>query len=140
MSILPSASFMRKSWLRRRGVALEHLRSADVGAVGLLEAGLDGVGEVRGQDLVVDAGFGGRVADGEGDFAALEEIARHPVGRAEVDFVVAAVGEVEDAGVLEEAADNRADANAVGQPLDARAQNAEAADDEVDLDAGLEAS
>ena len=80
---------------------------------------------------------GGRVADGEDDFAALEEVARHPVGGAEIDFVVAAVGEVEDAGVLEEAADDGADADALGQALDAGAQDAEAADDEVDLDAGL---
>ena len=84
-----------------------------VGAVGLLQAGLDGVGEVGGQNFVVDAGLGGGIADGEDDFAALEEIARHPVGRAEIDFVVAAVGEVEDARVLEEAADDGADANAV---------------------------
>ena len=108
-----------------------------IGAVGLLDAGFDGVGEIGGKDLVVDAGFDGGIADGEGDFAAFEEIARHPVGGAEVDFVVAAVGEVEDAGVLEEAADDGADADAAGQALDAGAEDAEAADDEVDFDAGI---
>ena len=60
----------------------------------------------------MDAGLGGGVADREDDFAALEEIAGHPVGGAEIDFVVAAVGEVEDARVLKEAADDGADANA----------------------------
>ncbi len=80
---------------------------------------------------------GDGVADGEDYFAALEEVAGHPVGRADVDFVVAAVGEVEDARVLKETADDGADLDAVGQPLEAGAQNAKAADDEVDLDAGL---
>ena len=106
-----------------RGV-FEELAGADVAAVGLLEAGLDGVGEIGGENFVVDAGAGGGVADGEDDFAALEEVAGHPVGGAEVDFVVAAVGEVEDAGVLEEAADDGADADALGQAFDAGAEDA----------------
>src|SRR5205814_290248 len=110
------------------GVVLEFLRGAAVGAVGLLETGFGGVGEVGGEDLVVDAGFYRRVADGEGDFAAFEEIAGHPVSRAEVDFIVAAIGEMEDAGVLEEAADYGAHADAAREPLDAGAKDAEAAD------------
>ena len=103
---------MRKSCAEKDGPSFE-CGGAAIGSVELLEAGLDGVGEVGGQDLVVDAGLDGGIADGEDHFAAFEEIARHPVGRAEVDFVVAAVGEVEDAGVLEEAADDGADADAV---------------------------
>src|SRR5580698_5608332 len=83
---------------------LEYLAGADVGAVGLLQAGFECVGKIGRQNLVVDASPCGRVADGEYDLAALEEIARHPVGGAEIDFVIAAVGEVEDAGVLEKAA------------------------------------
>ena len=112
---MPSASFIRKSWLEKGGYL--RCRGAQVGAVGLLEAGLDGVGQIGGKNFVVDARLDGRVADREDDFAALEEIARHPVGRAEVDFVVAAVGEVEDAGVLEEAADDGADADAARRGL-----------------------
>jgi hypothetical protein len=62
-----------------RGI-VEQLAGAEVGAVGLLQAGLHGVGEIGGEDFVVDAGQGGEVADGEGDFATLEEVAGHPVG------------------------------------------------------------
>jgi len=119
-----------------RGV-FEELGGADVDSVGLLEAGLDGVCEAGGKDFVEDACAGGEVADWEGDFASLEEIAGHPVCGAEIDFVAAAVGEVEDAGVLEETADDGADADVFRQALDAGAEDGEAADDEVDLDAGL---
>ena len=48
-----------------------------------------------------------------------------------------AVAEAEDAGVLEEAADDRLDADALRQAGDARPQAADAAHDQVDLDAGL---
>src|SRR6266567_3302592 len=50
---------------------------AKIAAIGLLLAGLYGVGEQCGEDLVVNAGFRGRVAHGEGHFAPLEEVARH---------------------------------------------------------------
>ena len=44
---------------------------------------------------------------------------------------------MEDAGVLEEAADDGADADVVRESLDAGTENREAANDEVDFDAGL---
>src|SRR5699024_9070326 len=46
-------------------------------------------------------------------------------------------GEGEDAGVLEEAAEDRADADVLAQPRDPGAQRADAADDDVDLDPRL---
>ncbi len=79
-SVLPSATFIRKSWLEKMGASFEDAGGAEVAAVGLLDAGFDGVGEVGGQDFVVDTGASGGVADGEDDFAALEKIAGHPVG------------------------------------------------------------
>ena len=88
-----------------RGV-FEDLAGANVGAIALLQAGFHGVGKIGGQNLLVDAGAGGGIANREDYFAALEEIARHPVCGAEIDFVVAAVVEVEDAGVLEETPDD----------------------------------
>ena len=68
------------------------------------------------------------------------EVAGHPVGRADVPGRLAravAVGEAEDAGVLEVAAHDRPHPDALGQARDARAQAADAPDDQVDLDAGL---
>src|SRR6185312_6755492 len=47
-----------------------------------------------------------------------------------------AVAEAEDAAVLEEAADDALYADALRQAGDARAEAADAADDEVDLDSG----
>ncbi len=92
---------------------------------------------IRRQNLVVNARAGRRIAHREDHLAALEEVARHPVGRAEIDFVVAAVGEVEDARVLQEAADDGAHADAFRQAFDAGPQDAEAANDQVDLDSRL---
>ena len=66
-----------------------------------------------------------------------KKIARHPVGRAKVDIVVAAIRKVEDAGVLEEAAHDGAYADVAGEAFDTGAQDAEAADDEIDFDAGI---
>jgi hypothetical protein len=123
--------------LCREGGAVGGSRGSAVCAVGLLEARFDSVGEVGGQDFVVDAGLDYGIFDREDDFAALEKIAGHPVGGAQIYFVFAAVGKVEDAGVLEEATYDGADANAAGKTFDTGAKNAEAADDEVDFDSGV---
>ena len=135
-SVLPSESFMRNSCAEKGSTVLGR-RGALIAAVGLLDAGLDGVSEIGGKDLVVDARLNGGIANGEGHFATFEEIAGHPVSRAEVDFVVATIGKVEDAGVLKEAADDGTDTNATGEAFDSGAEDAEAADDEVDFNAGI---
>src|SRR5690349_20359760 len=70
-------------------------------------------------------------------FDAPVEIAGHPVGRADVDLLVAAVQEVERARVLQESpydADHPDRAAHAGEP---RAQAADSADDEIDWDTGL---
>lgn len=66
--------------LSAEGRAVFRARSATVGTVGLLEARLHGVGEVRGKDLVMDARLYCWISDREDDFAPLKEITRHPVG------------------------------------------------------------
>ena len=65
------------------------------------------------------------------------EIARHHVGGRDVDGGLGvrqavAVAEAVDAAVLEEAADDRFDADVVGEARNARAQAADAAHDEID--------
>ena len=64
------------------------------------------------------------------------EVAVHHARAADVDLRVAAVVEPEDARVLEEAAEDRAHADVLGQALDAGAQGADAAHPDVDLDPG----
>jgi hypothetical protein len=71
---------------------------------------------------------------------AAVEIARHHVGRGDVDRGLAVrqavtAAEAVDAAVLEEAADDRLDADAFRQAGHARPQAADAAHHEVDLDA-----
>ena len=65
------------------------------------------------------------------------EVALHQVGRPDVPLLVAAVQEAVDARVLEELADDRADHDPVGDPLAAGPDRADAADDEVHVDAAL---
>src|SRR5919198_3013009 len=68
---------------------------------------------------------------------AVVEVALHHVRAADVYLFVAAVLEVEDARVLEKAADDAADVDVLAQALHARTKHADAADDEIDLDARL---
>src|SRR5690606_32234139 len=107
-----------------------------VGAVGLQVPGLAVVGEAdlehRLQALLEE-----RVQHRRDDLDAAVEVARHPVGGAEVVLRRAAVAEHPDARVLEEAPDDAHHADALGEAGDARAQATDAAHDEIDLDAGL---
>ena len=73
---------------------------------------------------------------------AAVEVALHQVGGGDVDTRLGvrqamAVAEGVDAAVLEEAADDRLDADVVRQARHSRPQAADAAHDEVDLHAGL---
>src|SRR6185312_9452238 len=65
------------------------------------------------------------------------EVAWHQVRRADVDLPVPVTLEGVDPGVLEEAPDDRDDADVLGYARDARPQAADAADVEVDRHAGL---
>ena len=58
-------------------------------------------------------GFVVRPLDREHQLDALVEVARHPVGARQVDLLVAAVQEVVDARVLEEAIDDGDDLDVV---------------------------
>ena len=70
-------------------------------------------------------------------FDAAVEVARHPVGARNEHFVLSAVLEVGDAGVLEEAIDERAHLDAFADAGDLGAQAADAAHEKRDGDAGL---
>ena len=78
-----------------------------------------------------------RVAHAAQRFDAPVEVALHQVGAADVELRPPAVREPVDARVLEEPADDGADANALADAGHAGLQAADAADDQVDLDAGL---
>ena len=108
-----------------------------MGAVGAQDARLHVVGERNGEDLVEDPLADGGVLDRESDLHAADEVALHPVGGGEEHLALAARFEVPDPGVLEEAVDDAHHADAIGNAGDAGAQGADAADDEIDLHAGL---
>ena len=119
------------------GAALMRLR----GAVGQELPALLVVLEIRHHDLVEHLLMHGRIEDRAQHLDAAVEIARHHVGRGDVDRRLrmrqaVAVAEAIDAAVLEEAADDRLDADVFRQARHARPQAADAAHHEVDLHAG----
>ena len=98
---------------------------------------VDVVREVDVEAFVDDAPAQFRVEDRKRDFDPAEQVAPHPVGRREPHVRLAAVLEIPDAMVLEEAAEDRAHADVLGRAGHARPQRARAAHDEVDLHPGL---
>ena len=72
--------------------------------------------------------------DGDHGLDATFEVALHPVRGSDVVLGLAAVVEVENSCVLEEAADDADDAHLLGQPRDPRSQPAGIPDDQVHRD------
>ena len=102
--------------------------------------GLDG----EGVGVVLEAGFevgdeaaaAEGVLDGDEEFDAFFEVAGHPVGGGDEDLRSAAVVEVEDPGVFEEAVDDGDHGDVAGSLAAAGFEAADAADVEFDFDAG----
>src|ERR1700680_2062234 len=65
------------------------------------------------------------------------EVAGHPVGGSEVDLFVAVVPEIEDAGVLEKPPNDAYNSDSIADSGNSRPKAADAADDQIDLNAGL---
>src|SRR5260221_486752 len=113
-------------------------RRAGIGAFAVEEPALGRILEVGDHDLVEHLTMDGWVLNRHQGLDAPVEIARHPVRRGDEDLGVVgwqlvAVGEADDAAMLEEAADDALDADILGQAGHPGPQAADAADDEVDL-------
>src|SRR5439155_8290238 len=93
---------------------------------------LDTVGELDVEDLLEPLPQG-RSQDREGDLDAMVEVPRHPVRGGEEVLLVAAIEEIVDARVLEEAIDDRDDADSLGQSGYAGPEAADPPDDQVDV-------
>ena len=108
---------------------------AFAGAVGL---DLEGVGVVleAGLEVANEAAAAGGVFDGDEELDTFFKVAGHPVGRGDEDLGGAAVVEVKGPGVFEEAVDDGDDADVFGGLASAGFEAADAADVELDVDAG----
>src|SRR5262249_34254707 len=95
------------------------------------------VREIRGEHFVADALAQLRILNGEKNFDTGVKITLHPVRAAEVEVGVAAVLEIEDAAVLEEAAHHAADPDAAADAAETGNERTLAANDEVNFDACL---
>src|SRR5215471_3811143 len=78
----------------------------------------------------------GRILDRSDRLHASVEIALHPVCRANIELLGAAISKVEQARMLKESPDDADDADVVAHPRNAWAQAADAAHDELDVDTG----
>src|SRR5207237_8719148 len=65
------------------------------------------------------------------------EVARHPVGRSKIHLLIAVIREIEDSRVLEKAPDDAYHTDLVADTWDSRSQATDAADDQIDVHAGL---
>src|SRR5262249_30093665 len=95
------------------------------------DAALHTVLEINFQDLLQHTLPQHGVFQREDHLHAAVEIARHPVGTAQVDFFAAAVGEVIDAAVLEKAPHDAAHTEAAAHAAPPGPQRAPAAHDQV---------
>src|ERR1035438_1176406 len=94
---------------------------------------LRGVVQINFENLVLDLTNQRRVFQGKQHLHATVEVAWHQVGAAQVDFFFAAVTEIIDAAVLQEAADNADHLNVLADPRHARPQAANSAHQQADL-------
>src|SRR6185503_15883555 len=110
---------------------------ARVGPVGQEPPRLLVVRERQLERLGEDARAQALVEDREAHLEAPEEVALHPVGARAQELLLAAGEEVVDARVLEEAPDDRAHPDVVGHAADPWPEAADAAHEQIDLDARL---
>src|SRR5215471_7594333 len=111
--------------------------SARVLSVVIQDTGLGGIRKVAQQDLFINPPAQLEIVNGEHHFDTFIEVARHPVGTAQVNLWFAGVLEVVNATVLQEPADDAAYPYAMAQPTNTGPQCASAAHDQIDLHTGL---
>src|SRR5579864_2533347 len=77
------------------------------------------------------------VFEREHDFDAFEQIARHPIGTAQINFLLAAIREIKNSTVLEETAHDAANPNPIANAANAGTKGAHSAHDQINIHACL---
>ncbi len=107
-----------------------------IAAVGLELAHLEVIGENDREDAIDDPNPERGVFDGKHQLDAAAKVAWHPVCGGQEDLGLAVIQEVCDPRVLEVLVEDTDDADVFRDPGNARSKAADAADHQVDLDAG----
>src|SRR6185437_16126823 len=123
--------------LHREAVPVAHGARTRVCAVGVQNASFACICEVRRQNFVADSPRDSRIFDRKHRLDAFVEVARHPVGAAEIQLGLAAILEEIDAAVFEEAADDAADLDPATESANSGDQRALAAYEQIDVHARL---
>ena len=129
--------FLHAEWSVVAGIVAPSFgaEGAQVLAVGVQDPAFGGVFQIEIEDFD-HALAKSDIANREHHFDTFVEVAWHPVGGAEIEIGLAAIFEIEDAAVLEEAADETSYADTMAEASDAGPESAGAANNEIDLDAG----
>ena len=134
------APWLTVEWLLETHAHADHLSGArylQVGGFSSLRPAPEQPRVVEGEvEQPADLGDAGRVVEPGEHLDAAVEVAVHHVGRADVGDRVATALEPEDPAVLQEPAEDRADADVVRQARNTRAYGADAPDQQVDRDTG----
>lgn len=93
--------------------------------------------EVSAEDIVSQCGYQADLANREEYFDAPIKVARHEVGAAEIDFLLAAIEEVKNAAVFKETADNTGYVDVVADARNAWPQAADSANQKIDFHSRL---
>src|ERR1700739_2039083 len=116
---------------------MQRLPCANVSGIAQQDTRLSIIRQIRIENLSTNALAEKFVTQRHQHFYSLVEIARHPVGAANVNFFFATILEIIDTAVLQESSDNTAHPDAIAQTANPRAQRADAANDQIDLPACL---
>src|ERR1035438_8581791 len=119
----------RGSTRRRTAVAraVQRLPRPHVGCIFQQDSRLAVVGQVRVENFMTHAFPEHLISEPYEHFDPLVQIARHPVCTTHVNLFFAAVGEIEDPTVLEEASHNAAHVDVVAHAADSRTKSTNAA-------------
>ena len=123
---------LQQGFLRVEGFLVLCTLHGDPGAVAREAAGLHVVAQLHAH-VFVHQGAAGGVEHGEGDLHAVLGVARHHVGRAQIDHVRVHAKGV-NARMLQKASDDRTDMHVLGLARNARLEARDAADDHVYAD------
>src|SRR5215472_10158844 len=132
-----SAGQGHQMFLDGKGLAVPAAPHMRVLAIGAEQAGFAVVCEIGRQNLLRDALAQGWILQREEHLDTLIQIARHPVRAAQINLRLAAVLEIKDAAVLQEAAYDAAHANPAADAAQAWHQGALPANNQVNFHARL---
>ncbi len=101
--------------LQKPGLAITWLLAVNsgIGSVGLQKMRVHRILQIDPQHVITQTPDQGRILDREHNLDPAIKVTAHEIRRAKVDFMIAAVPEIENTAMFEETADDRSDSNRI---------------------------